>query len=482
MTVTPYCKNRFQSRKDLYQFLSRCTQVSADSKQPSIVSISIEIDRVDPLAVLDKIAQPNQLNFYFEKHNLTNDLYSKPGGVAIAAIGSIDQLQVDAGSDRFEQAKLFIQSTIENTIIAGDSKLPFYGPHFFSSFSFLDHPSKQLYPFSAATIFLPEWQISAYGNRCTVVANVAVHPSIAIAASVETVWHTLQTIQASSSKLLSPPRRSRNVLQKQDVASAEHFKGAVQSALNSIRTKALNKIVLAQAVDVISPVPFQRIHCLNTLRQRYPDCYIFSISSDTKQHFLGASPERLVSLRDRQLVTDALAGSAPRGQTTCEDATLASNLLSNTKELHEHRVVIEFITQQLCQLGLTPQRSPLRLLQLSNIQHLQTPIHATVPPDIHLLDIVASLHPTPAVAGVPRDLACEYIHRYEPFERSLYAAPIGWVDHRGNGEFAVGIRSALIDGCHARLYAGAGIVAGSDPNRELAEVQLKLQALLQALV
>ncbi len=150
--------------------------------------------------------------------------------------------------------------------------------------------------------------------------------------------------------------------------------------------------------------------------------------------------------------------------------------------MHEHQVVIEFITRQLGQLGLEPQPFPLRLLQLSNIQHLQTPIHARVPANIHLLDAVAELHPTPAVAGVPRKIACDHIRRYESFERSLYAAPIGWVDHQGNGEFAVGIRSALINGCHARLYAGAGIVEGSDPDRELAEVQLKLQALLAALV
>jgi menaquinone-specific isochorismate synthase len=121
-------------------------------------------------------------------------------------------------------------------------------------------------------------------------------------------------------------------------------------------------------------------------------------------------------------------------------------------------------------------------LQLSNIQHLQTPIHASVPAHVHLLDVVAELHPTPAVAGVPREIACDIIRRHERFERSLYAAPIGWVDHQGNGEFAVGIRSALINGQEARLYAGAGIVAGSDPDRELAEIQLKLQALLNALV
>jgi menaquinone-specific isochorismate synthase len=146
------------------------------------------------------------------------------------------------------------------------------------------------------------------------------------------------------------------------------------------------------------------------------------------------------------------------------------------------------------QLLPTPQ-----LLKLSNIQHLWTPIQAQLDTDIHPLEIVAELHPTPAVAGVPTKIAQEQILALETFDRSLYAAPLGWVDHQGNCEFIVGIRSALIESekpsghgyvdvqtrpkaYKARLYAGAGIVAGSDPNKELAEIQLKLQALLKALL
>jgi menaquinone-specific isochorismate synthase len=121
------------------------------------------------------------------------------------------------------------------------------------------------------------------------------------------------------------------------------------------------------------------------------------------------------------------------------------------------------------------------LLKLSNIQHLWTPIHAKLKPSIHPLEIVAQLHPTPAVAGVPTEIALAQIRHYETFDRSLYAAPLGWIDCQNNSEFIVGIRSALIKGDRARLYAGAGIVAGSDPEKELAEIQLKFQALLKAL-
>ncbi|MGH2415997.1 MAG: isochorismate synthase, partial [Microcystaceae cyanobacterium] len=227
---------------------------------------------------------------------------------------------------------------------------------------------------------------------------------------------------------------------------------------------------------------FNLIQSLNNLRQLHPNCYVFSNSNGKGQNFIGASPERLISIHQQQLMTDALAGSAPRGKTPGEDANNASRLLNSDKERHEHSSVIDFITQRLSQLGLLPQVLAPRLRQLSNIQHLWTPISASVPTDVHPLRIVAQLHPTPAVAGTSQEVACREIRRYESFERGLYAAPLGWIDLEGNCEFIVGIRSALIDGDRARLYAGAGIVAGSDPDKELAEIQLKLQALLKALV
>jgi menaquinone-specific isochorismate synthase len=115
------------------------------------------------------------------------------------------------------------------------------------------------------------------------------------------------------------------------------------------------------------------------------------------------------------------------------------------------------------------------------VQHLHTPVSAALPAGVRLLDVLARLHPTPAVGGSPRESACAHIRELEGFSRGLYGGPVGWVDHRGGGEFLVGIRSALIDGARARVYAGGGIVAGSDPDQEFAETELKFQALLEAL-
>ncbi|CAA9320904.1 Isochorismate synthase @ Phylloquinone-specific isochorismate synthase [uncultured Leptolyngbya sp.] len=480
MTVTPRSTHLFQTRRELHHFLSRYKQISEERTQPQIVSLSMAMNAVDPLVVFQALAEPQQLNFYMEKRSFGQEVEPQ-AGVAIAAIGSAAKLTVN-GAERFTAAQQFIRSTLAHTAICGQAHLPLAGPHFFCSFTFFDQDSDRKPAFPAATIFLPEWQISRNGSHCLVVANVVLCAATNLEETVDRLWQTRLAIRAIRYELVAPPIEHQDLLTRRDVATTQHFKQAVRAALTNIQQATFHKIVLAHAVDVISPLPFDAIAALHRLRKLYPGCYLFSTSNDRGQQFIGASPERLVSVRDGQLKTGALAGSAPRGKTTSADAALAKRLLESVKERHEHRVVSQFICQQLAQLGLSSQSSPVRLLQLSNIQHLQTPIHATVPAEIHLLDVVAALHPTPAVAGMPRAAACDYIRRYETFERSLYAAPIGWVDHHGNGEFAVGIRSALLNGCTARLFAGAGIVEGSDPERELAEVQLKLQALLQALV
>ncbi|MDZ8240167.1 MAG: isochorismate synthase [Nostoc sp. ChiQUE01a] len=470
MTVSPCPSNLFVQHKDLYQFLLAVQKKCIKNNSRQIVSVSQEIDLVDPLLVLDRLTQANEINFYFE---------DKGKAEAIAAIDSVEKLQVD-GKDRFTKAEYFIKSCLKNIINFGNSNLPFSGPHFFCYFSFFDQNSQVDYPFPSATIFLPRWQVAVKNQRCILVTNLTINADVNIQKilhSLQTKIEFLQSLEDYSSDIHFPT----NFYQK-SITNAELFKYSVASVLEKIQSSYLSKIVLADILDVKSSNHFDLVKSLNNLRKIHANCYIFSTSNGKGQNFIGASPERLISINNQQLITDALAGSAPRGKTPAEDAAKANRLLNSEKERHEHSLVLNFITQRLCQLGLLPQILAPRLRQLSNIQHLWTPISAVVPANIHPLKIVAQLHPTPAVAGAARDVACAEIRRYESFERGLYAAPLGWIDANGNCEFIVGIRSALIDGDRARLYAGAGIVAGSDPEKEFAEVQLKLQALLKALV
>lgn len=483
MPVTSHHTNLLQDRKELYQLLALGKRQSIAKNCPQIVSISQEIPQLDPLSVLQAFAKPDQLQFYLEKRSNRE---------AIAAIDATISLKIQ-GTNRFSKARQFIESTLANILPGGNLTLPFSGPHFFCSFTFFDRKMAACSPFPAATIFLPRWQISCSQENCVVVANVEITPQVKIELLLERLCSQLRRISWSDRRVLHFIENAPNKAIEPDPKRAERFKSSVVSALESIQSNRLNKIVLADAIDVISPLPFNLVSSLDTLRKRHPDCHVFSIGNGKGQHFIGASPERLISIRNRWLVTDALAGSAPRGKTAAKDAGFAIRLLGSEKERREHQFVIDFITKRLSQLGLMPQMLPVpQLLKLSNIQHLWTPIQAQLLTDIHPLEIVAQLHPTPAVAGVPTSIAREQILTLESFDRSLYAAPLGWVDHQNNCQFIVGIRSATIESenpsrllantYRARLYAGAGIVAGSDPNKELAEIQLKLQALLKALL
>jgi menaquinone-specific isochorismate synthase len=477
MTVIPHRANLLQDRNQLHQFLLNCQQSLTEKDRTKIVSISQEIYPLDPLAVLQEIAEPCQRHFYFEKRDPISGK-----SFAIAALDSAIHLTV-AGTERFALAQNFIQSCLARTITIGTERLPFSGPHFFCSFAFFDENVTTNSYFPPGTVFLPKWQITRLKDSCIIVANAIINTDINVKILTEKIWQSFDKIESQKYPKITTSSNSAISLKQIPVKDSALFKTSVKSALKLIESQYFSKIVLSQAINVISQTPFSLIDSLNNLRLTYPGCYVFSTSNGKGQNFIGASPERLISIHNNQLVTDALAGSAPRGKTEVEDANLGKGLLNSEKDLREHQVVIDFIVDRLSKLGINPDFSPVpRLLQLSNIQHLWTPIKARIPRDIHLLKILAQLHPTPAVAGVPRDIALQQIRGCESCDRSLYAAPLGWIDRTGNGEFAVGIRSALIDGDRAILYAGAGIVAGSEPEKELAEIQLKLQALLNALV
>jgi menaquinone-specific isochorismate synthase len=264
---------------------------------------------------------------------------------------------------------------------------------------------------------------------------------------------------------------------------AGNYRAAVARAVAMIAQGRFEKIVLARCQSVAASGEMHPLRLLNGLRQRFPDCYAFSVANGRGQSFIGASPERLLRVDSSRLLTEALAGSAARGVSASDDARLAHGLLSDEKELREHRHVVESIERRLAQLGLQVNHAARPgLKRLANVQHLHTPVRALLPAGVRLLDVLARLHPTPAVGGTPRAAACAHIRELEGFPRELYGGPVGWVDHRGGGEFLVGIRSAVIDAAGARLYAGGGIVAGSDPDREFAETELKFKALLDALL
>jgi menaquinone-specific isochorismate synthase len=244
-------------------------------------------------------------------------------------------------------------------------------------------------------------------------------------------------------------------------------------AVSKVRAGHLRKVVLAQELQADLAGPVDVPGALRALGDSYSGCYRFLFEPDGAGTFFGATPEQLVTLQDRTVRTEALAGSTGRGETAAEDEWLASELQDNEKDIHEHELVAEAIRNQLAPAAEEVTAGARTVRRLATVQHLQTPIRAELAADEHVLSLVEDLHPTPAVGGLPPDEALQTIRETEAFDRGWYASPVGWFDADGDGTFAVAIRSALARDRAATLFAGAGIVADSDPDVEWDELQLK---------
>ncbi|NGM70894.1 isochorismate synthase [Natronolimnobius sp. AArcel1] len=280
---------------------------------------------------------------------------------------------------------------------------------------------------------------------------------------------------------MQPSGTSPGVAKTERTTTREQWASQVDDALERIATDRLRKVVLAQALSVDLEDEIDVASTLERLRRRYPNCYRFLISGHDGSTFFGAPPERLVSKRGDHVETEALAGSAPRGEAPEEDEAFADEMLSSDKLDREHDLVVEAIRDQLEGLASELHIGDRGIRKLATIQHLQTPIEATLAADRHVLELVEGLHPTPAVGGMPPDAAWETIRDTEPFDRGWYASPIGWFDANGDGEFAVGLRSGVATADRVTLFAGNGIVADSDPDEEWEEVQLKFRPILDEL-
>lgn len=263
--------------------------------------------------------------------------------------------------------------------------------------------------------------------------------------------------------------------------SRERWRSQVGTAAGRIRADSLEKVVLAQSLTATLSRPAVPADILARLAEPYPDCDRFLFAPERGGTFLGATPERLVTVDGRRVETEALAGSVGRGETPAEDDRLADRLRASEKNRHEHALVVDAIRDQLGTVADGIETGDRTIRRLANVQHLRTPLDGTLDRERHVLELVAALHPTPAVGGIPPDAALATIRDTETFDRGWYAAPVGWFDADGDGSFSVAIRSAVAAGRRVTTFAGAGIVADSDPDQEWTELQLKYQTVLDEL-
>lgn len=426
--------------------------------------------------------------------------WTTPDGCEIAGSGAVARLTAE-GPDRFDavrEAAEELFADVDSGVVfpaepdrAGPGASPTDGaaeagspeaarPMLFGGFAFgEDHePAPPWEGFSGAEFVLPSIRLTRTdgGTWLTVAAAAPEAMPGDVRSRLESVREAVVELPS-----MGPTREPPGVTDTERTTTREEWRRQVEAAVGRIDRGELTKVVLAQALSVGLSRALDAPDVLERLRASYPECYRFLIEPTAEAGFLGAPPERLVALSGGVVETEALAGSVARGSTPQADEELSTHLQDSEKIQREHRVVVDTICDQLAPLATAVTVAEQTVRTLANIQHLQTPIRARMADGVHVLDVVEALHPTPAVGGLPPDAAFETIREAETFDRGWYAAPVGWFDAAGDGEFAVGIRSGLAADETVTLFAGNGIVADSDPDEELEEVQLKFRPILDEL-
>jgi len=408
-------------------------------------------------------------------HGAPRIRWTAPGGREIAGVGAAATVVAD-GADRFDAVRERADRLFADVDADGP---PATRPRLFGGFAFHeDHePRPPWSGFPGARFVLPRAQLTRTDDETWLTVNAVGDgdPAADAAGELERRREAVADLPA-----MRPAGDPPGVAATRQGIDREEWSRMVERAVERIDAGDLRKVTLATPleVDLRDDLPLPAV--IERLRRTYPDCYRFLVQPTEDAGFFGAPPERLVRLSGRAVETEALAGSAARGETPADDAALADRLRDSGKIDEEHLLVVEAIRDWLEPMGeVTVGERTVR--KLTNIQHLQTPITARLDRDAHVLSVLDALHPTPAVGGLPRPSALSFIRETETFDRGWYAAPVGWFDAAGDGEFTVAIRSGVAGGRRATLFAGNGIVADSDPDEEWAEVQPKYRPVLDEL-
>lgn len=301
----------------------------------------------------------------------------------------------------------------------------------------------------------------------------------------ETDIHLIAQDKEAMKRTLSGEKRQQTDVKQKIIYKMEKntdkWMESVKKAVKAINNDKAEKIVLARELRIKLKERVNVGSLIEKLMETQKQSYIFAYEQGD-DCFVGASPERLVRLKGADLLSTCLAGTAPRGNSEAEDAEIADELLNDAKNRKEHDHVVKMIRSSIepfC-FNINIPDQPV-ILTLRNLQHLYTPVTAKLKNGVTVFQLIEVLHPTPALGGVPRDTALEFIREEEQFDRGWYGAPIGWVDYHGNSEFAVAIRSGLVQGDEVSLFAGCGVMGDSDPEIEYQETAVKFLPMLTIL-
>lgn len=395
------------------------------------------------------------------------DIVAAPGGVALEDADG-KTLDFEPGADRIVAASRLWRRLAES-LSARDSGLPAIAPVAVGGFAYWPNrePGGPWSGLPALLLRVPALAVTRTRGRTFASAAAPGAEDFLDLGESGTPVHA-----PSARKLdLTPVRDPRAWTRAVDIAAARLRAGEAQKVV-------LAREVLARGDGVVSAGAVVR-----GLRGAYPSCFTYLITGADGTAFAGASPELLIRRSGNHAHSQPMAGSVARGASDVDDERLARLLLDSKKDAIEHSVVSQFVVDALKPFAHSVQADSPEVVRFTNIQHLATTVRAELKePAADALELAAALHPTPAVGGWPRGAADALIEELEDMERGWYAGAVGWIDGRGDGEFAVALRCGLLWEDGARLYAGVGVMPDSDAARELEETELKFKALLTALV
>ena len=440
--------------------------------RPVLVSVVLPTAGADPVALFAAA----------ESAGLERALWSQPAeGVSLLGVGVAWSVRA-SGPGRFAQVAGAWSELADGAVVTGDVSRRGCGPLLLGGFGFSDEPARTpaWRGFEMAELILPALLLTLTPDGAWLTASHVRSPGVAIDTVADELAATWARLVDAAGSWSPPPNMPALRLEASQPGAAD-WRASVSRLAGAVGRGRLDKVVLARQVDLVAAAAIDVPAVLARLRTSAPESTTFAVGHGART-FLGATPERLVRLDGRRLRSVAMAGSTRRGGDSAADERLATELLASEKEREEHAVVVDMLRATLGPLTdeLDIPSHP-HVERLRHLQHLVTPVEGHLREPSSVLRLAERLHPTPAVGGMPRDLALELIGEEETHERGWYAGPLGWVDGSGNGELVVALRSGIVEGRSATLLAGCGIVADSDPEREWQESTTKLLALGSAL-
>lgn len=454
--------------EDLLDVIAR----GAGRGRRTLVSVTREVEVDDPCAVAFASRLASERWFCWEQPDR---------GFAIAGLGVAHEA-ASRGEGRFSEVAEECQAITRGAVVEEPRGLPAgAGPVWLGGFAFDPEggSSPTWSSLSPASLVLPEISLCRSGGRSFLTVNAFVQPGEAERLT-ERLGGRLAALRLEAPLPLLDPHPTAHATIR-SALPPRAFEEAVEAATARIAAGEMSKIVLAREVIVSAAAAHDTAAIFGAMREQFPACFCFCCGTP-EAAFIGASPELLVRRAGASVSTVALAGSTRRSSDPAVDDHLGEQLLRSDKNRREQRIVAERIVRSLRPHAVwVESAAEPEIVKVANIQHLATPVIAQLAEPHSAIEMAGLLHPTPAVGGEPWPAAARAIAELENMDRGWYAAPVGWMDATEDGEFCVALRSALLRDREAHLFAGVGVVAGSEPEAELAETEVKLGALLPLL-